>query len=159
MKIEPLTLDRIGEVIALMTLGAPFVRVRTESDYWLYAQLFSGTCPISLDDDGAVTGCIIAFRSQDEPDDVYIQDVMVHPDRRRQGIAAMLLASVRNVAETLGCRRLYLTSEPENTAAHAAWTSRGFVNVPGDDIHDGVWIIRDFKGPGRDRAVYELRLP
>jgi hypothetical protein len=23
---------------------------------------------------------------------------------------------------------------------------------------DGVWVIADFKGPGKDRAVYELKL-
>lgn len=140
-----------------MALGEPYVRVRTHSDYWLYSRLFSSTCPVALLD-GQVTGAVIAFRSQDDPADVYIQDVTTHPDHRRKHIAARLLATVRERAIAWGCRRLYLTSEPDNTAAHATWTRLGFHNPPSDHLADGVWVTRDFKGTGKHRAVYELHL-
>ncbi|MBB5159291.1 GNAT family N-acetyltransferase [Saccharopolyspora phatthalungensis] len=67
-----------------------------------------------------------------------------------------LLDVVRSRAVTWGCRRLYLTSEPDNTAAHSAWTNLGFTNVPGDHNVNGVSVITDFKGPDKSRAVYEL---
>jgi hypothetical protein len=66
---------------------------------------------------------------------------------------------VRDQATAWGCLRVYLTSEPENTAAHATWTSLGFVNVAGDFTVNDVAVTRDFKGPGKDRAVYQLRIP
>jgi hypothetical protein len=47
-------------------------------DYWLYARLFSSTCPVALLGD-AVIGSVIAMHSQDEPHEVYIQDVLTPP--------------------------------------------------------------------------------
>ncbi|MBN1172999.1 MAG: GNAT family N-acetyltransferase [Micromonosporaceae bacterium] len=154
MKITRLSPQLIPGVERLIGMGAPYLRLRGSSDYWLYSQLFSSTCPVALDD-GQVLGVVIAFRSQDDPDDVYIQDVVTHPDHRRRGLTRRLLGSVRHQAEEWACRRLYLTSEPENTAAHAAWLAIGFTNMPGDRVDHGVSVIENYKGPGMDRAVYE----
>jgi GNAT superfamily N-acetyltransferase len=106
---------------SLNSLGAPFVKARTHFDYWLYARLFSASCLMAVDD-GNLVGAVIAFRSQDEPDDVYVQDVMVHPSRRRGGVATTLVDTVAARAAEWGCGRLYLTSEPENTGAHITET-------------------------------------
>lgn len=157
MKIAPMRQDDISDVLELMTLGAPYVRPRTASDYWLYANLFSGTCPLAHDN-GRLVGAVIAFRSQDNPEDVYVQDVVTHPEHRRAGVTTALLDIVRERSRVLGARRLYLTSEADNTAAHITWTRRGFANVIGDRTVDGVSVISDYKGPGKDRAVYELYL-
>ncbi|SFE68234.1 Acetyltransferase (GNAT) family protein, partial [Actinopolyspora alba] len=105
-----------------------------------------------------VLGAVIAFRSQDHPENLYIQDVITAPDHRRQGISTALLQAVRDTGRRFGCQRLYLTSEPDNTAAHDTWIHMGFVNVPGDHTVNGVEIISDYKGAGKHRAVYELRL-
>lgn len=155
MIVSPLRPELTGDLERLMALGGPYLRPRTSSDYWLYARLFSSTCPVAIDD-GALTGAVIAFRSQDDPADVYVQDVLTHPDFRRRGVARLLLDSVRARAADWGCRRLYLTSEPGNRAAHQAWRALGFSNVRGDRDVEGVQLITNFKGPGRDRAVYEL---
>lgn len=157
MKIRPLHQDDIPAVIELMALGEPYIRPRTASDYWLYANLFSATCLIAIVDDNVV-GAIMAFRSQDNPDDLYLQDVITHPGQRRTNVFTKLFNAVRDQAVSLGCRRLYLTSEPDNAPAHATWTKMGFANLAGDQIVNGVSVISDFKGPGKDRAVYELRL-
>ena len=157
MRITALRQDLIEDVLKLMDLGAPYVRARTPSDYWLYARLFASTCPVALVDE-AVAGAVIAMRSQEDPAEIYIQDVMTHPDHRRKGVAAALVDVVRSRGQQWGCQRIYLTSEPDNTAAYAAWTSMGFTNGPGDYTIDGVAIIRNFKGPGKDRAIFELLL-
>ena len=157
MNVTPLSQDLIPQVIDLMDLGAPYIRARTSSDYWLYARLFSSSCPVAVID-GAVVGAVMAFRSQEDPQDVYVQDVMTHPEHRRQGIAATLLGMVAKRATEWGCTRLYPTSEPDNTAAHTLWTSIGFRNLPGDLMIGGVSVIRAFKGPGKDRAVFQLDL-
>jgi hypothetical protein len=62
--IEALRQDLIPQVRQLMELGAPYIRVRTDSDYWLYAHLFSSTCPVALID-GRVAAVVTAFRSQE----------------------------------------------------------------------------------------------
>ncbi|WIX85738.1 GNAT family N-acetyltransferase [Amycolatopsis sp. DG1A-15b] len=157
MKITSLAQHDIPEVIELMKLGGPYIRPRTASDYWLYATLFSSTCPIARDNRQLV-GAIMAFHSQDNPDDLYIQDVITHPEHRRKGITSALLDTVCQRATVLGAVRLYLTSEPDNTTAHNTWTRRGFVNVPGDQDFNGVSVISDYKGPGKHRAVYERQL-
>lgn len=157
MKITPLRVDLIPQILELMDLGAPYVKARTASDYWLYATLFSSTCPTAHIDD-ELAGAAIAFRSQDVPNEVYIQDVMTHPDHRRGGVAQALIGYVRDQATAWNCTRIYLTSEPENTAAQAAWESMGFSNAGGDRIVNGVPVITNFKGPGKDRAVYQLSI-
>lgn len=156
-EITPLSVPRIDEVIDLMGTGAPYVTPRTSSDYWLYATLFSSTCPLAVVE-GRIVGAVIAFRSQDDPDDIYVQDVVTHPDRRRQGITRALLTALSDRGNEWGCRRLYLTSEPGNHTAHAAWTTLGFTNVAGDHTINGLSVITDYKGPGKTRAVYEKLL-
>jgi hypothetical protein len=66
---------------------------------------------------------------------------------------------VHQRAQQWGCHRVYLTSEPDNLPAYAAWTSRGFTNTGGDYTTHGIAITKDLKGPGKDRAVFELLLP
>jgi ribosomal protein S18 acetylase RimI-like enzyme len=158
VQVTAITQDITDEVRALMTLGAPYVHARTLSDYWLYARLFASTCPVAVAGD-RVVGAAIAMRSQDEPDDIYLQDLMVHPEHRQQGIARALLDAVRLRGEQWRCRRLYLTSEPDNEAALRTWTALGFSNLAGDYTIGDISVTRDFKGPGRDRAVFELLLP
>ena len=157
MIVVPLRPDHVGALPRLMGTGEPFIRVRSSSDYWVYAELFASTCPVALVDD-QVVGAIVAFRSQISPTDVYVQDVVVHPEHRGRGVVGALVGHVRDFAEAHGCTRMYLTSEPENLAAHRAWLRLGFVNVPGDRLIDGISVTSGFKGPGKDRAVYEIRL-
>lgn len=156
--VTPLTVPMIGDVIDLMELGAPFIKARTASDYWAYATLFASTCPVAYDN-GVLAGAVMAFRSQEEPDEIYVQDVMVHPEHRRRAVATALFNFVVTQGRRWGCKRLWLTSEPENRAADVSWRALGWVNVPGDQEINGVQVISDFKGPGKDRAIYEMRLP
>ncbi|MFQ6395910.1 GNAT family N-acetyltransferase [Nocardia sp. KC 131] len=155
MIIEALRVPLIPGVIALTELGAPYITPRGYSDYWLYAELFSSTCRVALDG-GRVVGIALGFRSQDAPEDLYVQDVMTHPDHRRRGVTRGLVDELREQAWELGCRRLYLTSKPGNSAAHKTWERLGFTNIRGDSFIDGVSLITDYKGPGQTRAVYEL---
>ncbi|WP_037306900.1 GNAT family N-acetyltransferase [Amycolatopsis orientalis] len=157
MNIAPLHQNDIPDVIALMQLGAPYISPRTPSDYWLYATLFSSTCPLARVGH-QLAGAIMAFRSQDTPDDLYLQDVITHPEHRRTGITTALLNHIRDRGRTLGARRLYLTSEPDNSTAHTTWTRLGFTNITGDTTINGISVISHYKGPGKHRAVYEQRL-
>ncbi|MBQ0896205.1 GNAT family N-acetyltransferase [Micromonospora sp. U56] len=157
MIITPLTVDRIPDLEKLLVLGEPYIRLRSSSDYWLYAKLFASTCPLAIVE-GEVVGCVIAFRSQVDPAEIYLQDVMAHPSHRCKGITRALVEEVHGQGSRWGCRRLFLTSEPDNQAAHRAWLALGFTNVPGDALEQGVSVTYDYKGPGKHRAVYERRI-
>jgi GNAT superfamily N-acetyltransferase len=157
MNIVPLAVDRIPGLEKLLSMGEPYIRVRTSSDYWLYAELFSSTCPLAVVGD-QVIGAVLAFRSQDNPGEVYVQDVMTDPGYRRHGVTRMLFDSVKRQATDWACERLFLTSESDNRAAHAAWLALGFRNVRGDRVEHGVSVISNYKGPGKHRAVYEYLL-
>lgn len=157
MIITPLTVSLIPQIEELMRTAAPYVTVRSSSDYWMYATLFSTTCPVALIDD-EVAGAVIAFRSQDQPADIYIQDVATAPAYRGRRIAGQLIASVHEFASKNGSSTIYLTSEPDNAIAHKTWTRLGFINTPGTQIKNGIHVTKDFKGPGKDRAVYELNV-
>lgn len=157
MNLVPLSVDRIPGLERLLSAGEPYIRLRGSSDYWLYSQMFSSTCPLALVGD-QVIGAVIAFRSQVNPAEIYIQDVMTDPERRRHGVARTLLGSVERQAVEWGCRRLFLTSEPDNGPAHATWIALGFRNVPGDRTEHGVSVVSNYKGPGKHRAVYEQML-
>ncbi len=157
IEVKELTLDLISQVQELMDHGYPFIRKRTDSDYWLYSQLFSSSCPVALLN-GKVVGAIIAFRSQIKPDEVYVQDVITHSDYRKQGVSKLLLTYLQKQAIEWCCTRIYLTSEPNNKVAHAVWLSLGFTNLLGDLGINGIHVCKDFKGSGKDRAVYQLNL-
>lgn len=159
-RIRPVTVADAPAVAALMGMGAPWIRPRTDSDYWMYASLFSSRCLVAVDSDcdAGLAAAVTAFRSQDNPSEIYVQDLITHPVRRRHGADRALITALTHQAVQWGCRSLYLTSEPANHAAHATWLSLGFANRPGDSSVAGVDVITDFKGLGKHRAVYDLRI-
>jgi ribosomal protein S18 acetylase RimI-like enzyme len=153
----PLNQAPVSTLIEIAEQSAPYVRPRTESDYWLYGRLFSDTCKAVVDQ-GSVAGFIVAFRGQTNAAEIYIQDVAVASAFRRQGIGKILVQDVIRLARLWAVKRVWLTSEPENHAARHTWPTMGFENLPADRQVDGVWVTADLKGPGKDRAVYALSL-
>jgi ribosomal-protein-alanine N-acetyltransferase len=55
-----------------------------------------------------------------------ILDLAVRPERRRRGIAAALLAAVREALHAAGARELYLEVRQSNQAAIALYGAHGF---------------------------------
>ncbi|CAH0237699.1 N-acetyltransferase [Roseomonas sp. CECT 9278] len=56
---------------------------------------------------------------------VYVGDLFVVPEHRRQGIARALLAALARAGHEQGARHLWLTAQPRNTAAHAFYRRLG----------------------------------
>jgi ribosomal protein S18 acetylase RimI-like enzyme len=156
-RLIPLKQVDASRLVALAVECEPFIRPRGESDYWLYGRLFSTTCKAIVEDETAVA-FIVAFRGQDDTDELYIQDVAVGRDFRQRGHGRLLVEDVVATAKSWGVSRVWLTSEPENTVARDAWRRMGFVNPPADRRINGIWVTAGLKGPGHDRAVFERRL-
>ncbi len=85
--VEPITVDDIEHLVQLFDSAGPYVSARTLSDYWLYARLFSTTC-LCVRDGQAPVAALIAFRDQTPGrNEIYIQDVAVDAEHRRQQLA------------------------------------------------------------------------
>lgn len=61
---------------------------------------------------------------------LYLADLAVRPDCRRQGIASRLLAEVDSYAETNGYEEIYLHVETNNPHARSLYEKKGYVLLP-----------------------------
>lgn len=144
----------IPEIAAVMREGRPWLP--ESSDYWFFATLCGSTSFVALKNETAVGG-LIACRDPDKPHELYIDQVAVHRQSRGQGIVQALFRAVETRARELHCTRLWLSTDPKNPAVRV-WPRLGFVNCPGDSIDGDLSIRRDFKGPGKHRAIFEKLL-
>jgi ribosomal-protein-alanine N-acetyltransferase len=74
--------------------------------------------------DGRVVGMLILWLVLDE---AHIATLATHPDYRRRGIGARLLATALDAARAEGARRAFLEVRVSNLAAQALYARFGFV--------------------------------
>ncbi len=78
-------------------------------------------------DQGEVVGFAFGttlFRP-DKPTQFYIDEVSVHADYQRQGIARRMLEHLRDRAFDRGCESIWLLTEADNDAARALYSKTG----------------------------------
>lgn len=83
---------------------------------------------------GFVTGTVMM--RPDKPTVMYIDEVSVHEDYRRQGIARRMMARIRERAQDRGCEGLWLASEGDNEAALGLYRALGANETPGVVVLD-----------------------
>jgi GNAT superfamily N-acetyltransferase len=100
-------------------------RARWDNDYemWLEDETYR---IFVAETDGDLAGFATAHRWGPPPiyaesSEVYLDELYVRPDDRRQGLATQLVAAVRNWSGRLGARRLRLTVLARNKAGRAFW--------------------------------------
>ena len=149
-KVESIKESDAEDLVELFGNAGPYVSARSQSDYWLYARLFSTTCLCIRDDNGKPVAALIAFIDQTPGvDEIYIQDIAIRPEFRGRGLATGMMTAIHDVAARSLKRRIWLTSEPENLKAISLWNRMGYQNLSADYKHNGIWITSDLKGPGR----------
>ena len=154
MVVSPLTLFSLQQIEAVMREGRPWLPETT--DYWLWQACFGATSFIASSD-GVLTGGVLACINQNKPDELYVDQVAVQREWRGRGVTGHLLEAVGAEARRRGCQRLWLSTDPANPATRA-WPRYGFAPLPGNDEVNGLPVTRDFKGPGKHRAIFERRL-
>lgn len=77
--------------------------------------------------DGEVVGQArgIVHRHPDLPTELYIDNLGVTPDRRRERLATRMLDELVAWGRELGCEEAWVGTEPDNTAARALYDRRG----------------------------------
>ena len=156
LKISSIENCKASELRELMILCQPYVKVRDDADYWIFQRFFKSTSFIAKDENDLV-GTLTSWLDPDNDKDIYIEEVAIHPNYRGQGIAQLLFENLEKVAKERQCNRLWLTCNPVNPAIHL-WAKLGFTNMKTGQLSNGWDIVKDLKGPGLDRAIFEKRL-
>ncbi len=154
MDVAPLTSFSLEQVASVMREGRPWLPEST--DYWLWQCCF-GTTSFIASSDGALAGGVLACVNQSKADEVYVDQVAVRKEMRGRGVTGRLLEAVAGAARRHGCRRVWLSTDPANPAAWV-WPRYGFALLVGNDEANGLPVTRDFKGPGKHRALFEKRV-
>jgi ribosomal protein S18 acetylase RimI-like enzyme len=145
MKVLPLAAVELDVIAAVMRTGRPWLPDGT--DCWLWRECFGDTSFVAQEG-AAAAGGLLACMHQRRRDELYIDQVAVDPAWRGRGITKLLFDAAEEAARRRGCRRVWLSTDPANPAVRA-WPALGFQSVG---------IQKDFKGPGKDRAIFEKRL-
>ena len=99
-----------------------------------------------------VVAYLFGFLSQTSPIG-YIQLLSVRQGYRKQGLARRLYDHFTGFALVHGCTKLKAITSPVNTLSIAFHKSIGMMPT-GKDTIDGIPVIKDYSGPGKDRVVF-----
>lgn len=99
-----------------------------------------------------VLAYLFGFLSQTEPVG-YVHLLSVRRGFRRQGLANRLYAHFEQFARSRGCTRLKAITSPINTLSIDFHRSVGML-PSGEPNSQGLPVVKDYAGPGRDRVVF-----
>jgi inorganic pyrophosphatase len=102
-----------------------------------------------------VAAYLFGFISQTEPIG-YIHLIAVRDGHRRKGHATILYDHFEKVARGRGCEGLKAVAMPWNDPSVAFHRSAGFEPVGVPDA-EGKCVVRNYRGPGKDRVVLQKR--
>jgi len=137
-----------------MSHGQPWLP--ESSDYWFLKHVHVSTS-FALAVEATLVGGIIACVESTRPPQLYIDQVAVHPSFRHRGVVQELFRVAEERATELGCVRAWLSTDPGNPAVRV-WPRLGYANCSGDRTVGALEIRSNFKGPGKDRALFEKEL-
>jgi GNAT superfamily N-acetyltransferase len=105
-----------------------------------------------IKDNGRVLAYLFGFLSQTEPTG-YVHLLSVRRGFRGQGLANRLYAHFELFARSCGCTRLKAITSPVNRLSIDFHRSIGML-PSGEPGSQGVPVVKDYAGPGRDRVVF-----
>lgn len=142
MKIEPACAEDVPQLVGFLDelfnieldFTADMSRQKRGLDMLLAEMAGSGRAVImvSRDDQGRATGMAsgqLVISTAEGAPSVWIEDVVVHRDCRRQGIARALLEAVLAWAKERGATRAQLVMDETNAAAELFYNGLGWENT------------------------------
>jgi len=145
MIVSPLNAFSLQQIQSIFSQGEPWLPQQT--DYWLWQTCFASTSFIAAEAE-ALAGGVLACLNQDALEEVYVDQVAVDRAWRGRGVTGLLLEAVCTAARRRGCKKVWLSTDPANPATQV-WPRYGFLPLG---------VKPDFKGPGKDRALFERSL-
>ena len=112
-----------------------------------------GDSAFVIKDGPTVAAYLFGFISQTSPTG-YVQLLAVREGYRKQGLARRLYDHFTQYALAHGCTGLKAITSPINSLSIAFHQSIGMMPT-GTETVDGVPVVRDYSGPGKDRVVFE----
>jgi ribosomal protein S18 acetylase RimI-like enzyme len=110
---------------------------------------FESTSFVAEDGDGKLVGFLCGFLSQTEPDAAYVHFIGVDPALRGAGVGRALYEAFFSAALAHGRRVVRAVTSPDNAPSLAFHRSLAF------EIER---TVRDYDGPGEDRALLVRRI-
>jgi GNAT superfamily N-acetyltransferase len=111
-----------------------------------------GNSSFVIKENGRVLAYLFGFLSQTGPTG-YVHLLAVRSGFRRQGLANRLYAHFEQYARARGCRRLKAITSPVNGLSIDFHKSIGML-PSGEPASQGLPVVKDYAGPGRDRVVF-----
>lgn len=142
--------------------------IRVANDWWggrsivdillrVFFEHFQRTSFV-LEQDGAIEGFLIGFRSQTARNQAYIHAVGIDPQQRGRGLGRRLYQHFFAVVRQLGCTEVLSITSPANKGSIAFHTQLGFEILPGDAYVDGVAVTTNYDGHGGVRVRFRYQL-
>jgi GNAT superfamily N-acetyltransferase len=113
--------DRVGV--------AEDARERWENDFPMWLDDETARLYVAENDDGTIVGFASARRwgpapIYEETSEVYLDELYVRPESRRQGYGTQLVYAVRNWSDQIGARRVRMRVLTSNADGRAFWASQ-----------------------------------
>ena len=132
-----------------------------EHFYKIMLRYFGEGCYIA-EQDGEIIGWILGFKTYNAPGTYFLWQIGIKPGLQGRGIGRSLLRYAEKEIESLGCSRIELTIDPENTPSQKLFEKSGYSNiseVEGETVSvNGNIAVKDHYSPGRHFMVYEKQL-
>jgi len=103
-----------------------------------------------------VVGYLFGFISQTEPVG-YVKFIGVRQSYQKRGIGKKLYEHFARFAKEKGCKELKAITSPTNKVSVAFHKSIG-MRLLGEPNEEGVPVVRNYSGPGIDRAVFRKKI-
>lgn len=154
MKIEKLTKSDFDEIYGRLELFWGD-RSKTSIHHPIFLYEFGNTAFVMRDSSG-VSAYLYGFLSQTLRS-AYVHLIGVRPDARRQGLARKLYNHFISEVRSKGANQVKAMTQPDNFPSLQLHRSLGFslIGEPGDN---GVPVVRDYRGPGQHRVVFEMNI-
>nr|WGD66408.1 GNAT family N-acetyltransferase [Bacillus velezensis] len=119
----------------------------------LFFEHFQDTSFITYEPEG-MTGFLIGFQSQSDPETAYIHFSGVHPDFRKMQIGKQLYDRFMETVKNRGCTKVNCVTAPVNKVSIAYHTKLGFEVEKGTKTVNGIPVFANYDGPGEDRILF-----
>lgn len=111
-----------GSALWQLVQSAGSLELNSSYFYLVFAEYFADTCLIA-ERDGEAVGCIIAFRPDPRREALFVWQIGVRPDARRQGLGKRMLRELLQQTGCEGVRFLLATVAPGNKASQGMFES------------------------------------